>query len=186
MSRASLFEVEFNLSVPGLIEKNQPGNLADPDKGMPKRDVSKRAAMKAFDSLLPFMPQSQLSALAHCMCGEEKQYFFDMVVDLADLIASMPVTYQQDGKGDEAVVCLHYFFGSSDWYITEKDVEGGVQQAFGYAILNGDIACAELGYISISELVGLVNINAELDLHFKPCTLREIKVKLAQRYGAYS
>lgn len=179
MSRASLFEVELNLSVPGLIGKNQPGNLADPDKGMHKREASKRAAMNAFTSLAPFMSQSQLSALAQGMRGEEKQYFFDKVVALADLISSMPVTYQQDGKGDEAVVYLHYFYGNSDWYITEKDVEGGVQQAFGYAVLNGDMDCAELGYISISELVGLVNANVELDLYFKSCTLAEVKSRHA-------
>jgi hypothetical protein len=179
MSRASLFEVELNLSVPGLIGKNQPGNLADPEKGMPKRGVSKPLPVKAFDSLLPFMSQSQLSALAHCLRGEEKQCFFDKVAALADLISSMPVTYQQDGKGDQAVAYLHYFFGNSDWYITEKDVEGGVQQAFGYAILNGDMDCAEMGYISISELVGLVNANVELDLYFKPCTLAEVKSRHA-------
>ena len=47
---------------------------------------------------------------------------------------------------------LHYFRAGSDWYITEKDMEGaGTRQAFGYAVLNGDTQNAELGYIDIGE-----------------------------------
>jgi hypothetical protein len=164
MSRASLFEVDLNLSVPRCIGKVQHDGIGE-----------------CFHSLVPYMSQSQLSALAQCMRGEEKQFFFDKLKALADLISSMPVTYQQDGKGDEAVVYLHYFYGNSDWYITEKDIEGGVQQAFGFAILNGDMDCAEMGYISISELVGLVNANVELDLYFKPCTLAEAKSRHSDR-----
>ena len=81
------------------------------------------------------------------------------------------------GKGDDAIVYLHYFFGGCDWYITEKDVDGGVQQAFGYAVLFGDKQNAELGYICITEIT---QFGAELDLYFTPCPLAEIKlIKIA-------
>lgn len=62
--------------------------------------------------------------------------------------------------------------GGSDWYITEKDMAGGVAQAYGLAILNGDLEMAEMGYISIAELT---RCGVEIDLYFKPCTLGQIK-----------
>ena len=81
----------------------------------------------------------------------------------------MPCTYEQDGKGDDAVAYLHYFAGRSDWYITEKDM-GYVQgQAFGLA----DIREPELGYISNEEL--MVSPYVKLDLRFEPTTLKVIK-----------
>ena len=58
-------------------------------------------------------------------------------------------------------------------YITEKDVDGGVQQAFGYAVLFGDKENAELGYICITEIT---QFGAELDLYFTPCPLAEAKL----------
>lgn len=128
-----------------------------------------------------FIGQSQLSALGSAMYGEEKQYFFDKLTDLADLIEKMPSTYQTDGQGDKAIAYLHYFKGGSDWYITEKDkgdvddpIQGVQQQAFGYAILNGDKQNAESGYISIQELI---SNGVELDLYWQPKSLGTIKGK---------
>lgn len=74
--------------------------------------------------------------------------------------------------GDQAVVYLHYFYGRCDWFITEKDVEGdGTVQAFGMANLGYG---GELGYISIEEIVQS-DSPIELDLHWQPKTLSEIK-----------
>ncbi len=56
---------------------------------------------------------------------------------------------------------LHYFYGASDWYITEWD---GKDSFFGFVVLNGDMIDAEWGYISLSEIVGLEMV--ELDFHF--------------------
>lgn len=106
--------------------------------------------------------------------GEEGDFFRQMFIDMAHRIELMPKTYEQDGMGEQAVVHLHYFLGDSDWYILEKDMEGGVQQAFGYAVLHGDEQCAELGYISIAEITCH---GGELNLYFQPCTLAEIKAK---------
>ena len=125
-------------------------------------------------SVCPFLSSAQFAVMKANCRGEEGESFQKKFADLSLLIASMPVTYEQDGKGDEAVAYLHYFRGGSDWYITEKDMDGGVEQAFGYTILNGDDEMAECGYISISELAGF---GVELDLHFAPRTIAKIKAE---------
>lgn len=131
--------------------------------------------MRAVDAMLairPFVAKSQLSALADAMRGEEKEFFIRRMLDLAHQLTTMPKTYETDGQGDAAMVQLHYFAGGCDWYIIERDSEPDQLQAFGFAILNGDIECAELGYISIEELTAC---GAELDLHFTTCTLPSLK-----------
>ena len=131
----------------------------------------------AIPTLRQFIGRSQLSALGDACRGEERQWFKDRLCELADQLANMPETYAQDGMGDQAVAYLHYFNGSGDWYITEKDSDpvndagghDGQIQAFGLADLGYG---AELGYISIAELI---ENGVELDLHFTPCTLAELK-----------
>jgi hypothetical protein len=129
---------------------------------------------EALALLRRFISPQQMAALHQCLQGEERQFFIGKLADLAAMIAAMPVTYQQDDKGQDAIVYLHYFAGGqANWYITEKDAEmpeePGQHQAFGLADLFND--GGELGYISIVELI---QNRAELDLYFKPCTLREI------------
>ena len=80
----------------------------------------------------------------------------------------MPRGYEQDGKGDSAIAYLHYFTGSCDWYITERDTTDEQHQAFGLADLGYG---PELGYISVQELI---ENGAELDLYFEPKPLKEI------------
>ena len=132
-----------------------------------------------------FIGKSQLAAIGSACRGEEGQYFRDMIAQMQIHIATMPKTYETDGQGTEAVAQLHYFNGGSDWYITEKDAgspddeEQGVQiQAFGYACLNGDYENAELGYISIQELI---KNGVELDLYYKPETIGTIKARFEKR-----
>ena len=127
---------------------------------------------QAIQTIRPFLSHSQFSVMVSACSGEEGDFFRQKFIDLEKLITSTPVTYEQDGKGDDAIVYLHYFFGGCDWYITEKDVDGGVQQAFGYAVLFGDKENAELGYICITEIN---QFGAELDLYFTPCPPDEIK-----------
>ena len=127
-------------------------------------------AILAIDTLEPFINLSQVRTIAsHVRDSEERQYFIDMACDLAERINSMPKTHEQDGKGDDAIVYLHYFLGGMDWYITEKDKENEQLQAFGYADLGYG---GELGYISIVELL---ENNIELDLHWTPKPLSECK-----------
>ena len=141
------------------------------------KNLLKTQPAQAIQTIRPFLSHSQFSVMVSACSGEEGDFFRQKFIDLEKLIASTPVTYEQDGKGDDAIVYLHYFFGGCDWYITEKDVDGGVQQAFGSAVLFGDKQNAELGYICITEIT---QFGAELDLYFTPCPLAEIKlIKIA-------
>ena len=119
--------------------------------------------------LRKFIGTRQLAVMLEGVRGEEGQFFLDKIGEMVNVIKTMPKTYEQDGLGDKAVAHLHYFKGSGDWYITEKDCEGVQHQAFGSANLGYG---AELGYISIVELI---RNNVEIDLHFKPTTLAELK-----------
>lgn len=131
-------------------------------------DKSMDDVISVLPILKKFMPASQFSVLGDLIRGEEGQFFKNKLVEVAETIKSMPETYGQDGKGDQAIAYLHYFKGSGDWYITEKDSGSQQIQAFGQADLGMG---PELGYISIEELA---QNGVELDLYFTPKTLAEI------------
>jgi len=127
-----------------------------------------------------FIGGSQLQAVKSLLRGEERQFFRDKMCELAALVASMPESYQTDGKAGDAIAFLHYFAGgSANWYITEKDrgcpESPGQHQAFGLADLFGD--GGDLGYISIADIL---ENNGELDFHFAPVTLRELRNRRAR------
>ena len=124
-----------------------------------------------------FIGKRQIEVMGDACRGEEREWFKAKFISLAKLFDVMPRTYDTDGASDNAIVHLHYFMGSADWYIIERDQEDEQEQAFGYAHL-GDESCAELGYISIVEITGW---GAELDLHWRPCTLGEVKAARARR-----
>src|SRR5690348_7180223 len=127
----------------------------------PHPPATKPDAITALQTLRGFIGNIQLRVIGDGCRGEEKQYFFDKLVEMANIVTRMPKTYETDGEGDNAVVYLHYFSSSCDWFITEKDVDSdgeGQIQAFGLADLGYG---GELGYISIAELITL---NVELDL----------------------
>ena len=126
---------------------------------------------ETFKPLVGFISRSQVRVVGEGMAGEEHEYFFTKMAELAETIRTMPKTYEQDGKGDQAIAYLHYFKNGCDWYITERDQEAEQHQAFGLADLGHG---GELGYISLVELI---QANVELDFHFKPTTLAELKKK---------
>lgn len=125
-------------------------------------------------TLVPFLPPVQREILSECLQGEEREFFAAKMEELRGIISTMPVTYQQDELGDQAIVYLHYFYGNCHWYITEKDMEGdGTIQAYGMA----DIGYGpESGYVSIEEIVQS-DIPVELDIHWQPKTRAEILSK---------
>lgn len=139
--------------------------------------TTKLEAVRALKSINQFIGRTQMLCFGDLMRGEEKEFFFDKACELAERIATMPKTYEQDGKGRQAVAYLHYFTSGCDWWITEKDMETpdapGQHQAFGLADFGYG---GELGYISIVEL--LAN-GAELDLYFQPTTLAKLNEKEA-------
>jgi len=129
---------------------------------------------QAVTTLSNFINPAQLNILRLNVKGEEGQYFADTLQQFAHHVEHMHHTYEQDGKGDQAIVHLHYFMGGADWYITEKDINTNQIQAFGFADLGYG---GELGYISLVEILAH---GAELDLHWTPKTLTEVK---AERKG---
>lgn len=119
-----------------------------------------------------FVPESQLRTMYHCAAkGEESEYFREQFIRLDGIVQTMAKTYEQEGKGDDAIVYLHYFGGSCDWYITERDSSDEQLQAYGYANLGH--GSGDFGYISIQE--GLKFWQLNVDLHFEPCTIGELK-----------
>jgi hypothetical protein len=124
-------------------------------------------------ALKAFINPNQLACIGDLVRGEEGQHWADKLAEYAERVKTMPVTYEQDGKGSEAIVYLHYFIGGCDWWITERDIDNdphtpGQQQAFGYA----DIGYGpEAGYISIEELK---ECGVELDLYWTPKPWAEV------------
>lgn len=133
-------------------------------------------AQKALnDTLIHFMPRNQRLALKGYLLGEEGEGFAEIINGLVERIEAMPHTYQTDGQGDDAVVHLHYFGGSVDAWVTEKDMGDGTDdprqlQAYGMVSLGHE---PELGYINIQELI---DSGIELDLYWTPKSRRECRV----------
>ena len=114
-------------------------------------------------TLQPFMPHKQARILIQNLTtSEEAETFADIILTLAERVKAMPQPYETDGQGKNALAQLHYFVGSYDAYIVEKDTAKKQIQAFGWASFGYGF---EAGYISVDELLEL----AELDLFFTPC-----------------
>ncbi len=106
----------------------------------------------------------------------------ELVLMPSDLVEKMPRLYTQDGKGTDAIVYAHLFGPSGDWWLTEVNEDG--TEAFGFVRLAVMPDCAELGYISITELQELVdsefiakkNIRflIEREQNWEPCTLGDV------------
>jgi hypothetical protein len=84
--------------------------------------------------------------------------------------------YAQEGKGEDAIVHIHYFnpAGQGDWWITEGGREEDDFIMFGLC----DLGYPELGYVSLNELQsvkGPFGLGIERDLHWRKRTLRECR-----------
>lgn len=119
-------------------------------------------------TLKPFMPIRQVQTLIDNLHhSEEAEAFAGIILNLAERVKAMPQVYETDGQGKNALAQLHYFVGSYDGYIVEKDTADKQIQAFGWASFGYGF---EAGYISIEELLEL----AELDLYFTPCPIGQV------------
>ena len=119
---------------------------------------------------------SQRSALIYGLMGEESNFFVELLTTLKARIESMPQTYETEATDcKDKVIYLHYFGGSIDAWIAEKDIGDGTEdlrqlQAFGLQSFSG-LPEAEWGYVSIQELI---DHGIELDLYWKPKTVKEL------------
>jgi Protein of unknown function (DUF2958) len=101
--------------------------------------------------------------------GPRKLAQFKAALTLRDT----PALNAQEGKEDDAIVYVKLFdpCGSWSWFLIEWD---GEDQAFGLVYGRDD----ELGYFSLAELAsvqGALGIGLEIDVHFLPQTLRDVK-----------
>lgn len=132
-----------------------------------------RAALDG--SLIPFVSVGQREFLKLTLNGEEAEGMAEIVIRLDERIKTMPKTYETDGQGKDAVVYLHYFLGSYDGWITEKDQGDGTAdlsqyQAYGFASFSGK-ENGEFGYIGIQEII---DNQVEIDLYWTPKKVKDI------------
>lgn len=137
--------------------------------------ATKPLTIEDLQMLRRWMPIAEYQTIRDNFRGEEGNFFKAKMAELAEIIRTMPKTYEQDGKGMDAVAYLHYFTAGADWWITERDQEEVQYQAFGLADLFGD--GGELGCISIVELIQAIEPGAELDLYWTPKTLAAIRTE---------
>jgi hypothetical protein len=128
---------------------------------------TRKDATHAIAQLRGFIGTAQLQAIGQVCYSGEKQFMFSKLAEMAGIVTTMPVTYDTDGQGQQAIAQLHYFTSGCDWYITERDQENEQLQAFGLANLGYG---GELGYISIVEIL---ECGAELDLYWTPQPLSQ-------------
>jgi len=94
----------------------------------------------------------------------------EVMSDVLKKILETPVIYGNESE----IFHLHYFKGETHVWIKEVDFGTG-NQDFGFSLLNGDVQNAELGHVSINEIL---DSGLELDYYWKPRTLEEIKKEL--------
>lgn len=61
-----------------------------------------------------FIGRRQLATIITACRGEEGAWFRAKLAELAQTFATMHKVYEQGGKGDAAIVHLHYFTSSGD------------------------------------------------------------------------
>lgn len=147
---------------------NLTGSKPDPIADLITRGTEALARLKGF---LP--PHQDKIVRQLIRTSEEREFFVRRMESLADIVAAMPSTYQTDGQGLAAIAGLHYFGGSYDCYLVEKDQgapgdapEDFQSQAFGYCRFAHLTDRFEAGYVSLPELFATGTI--ELDFHFEP------------------
>ena len=134
-------------------------------------------AQTELDGLLrDFISPMQRATLHAGLRSEEASHFSELILNLAERIKTMPQTYDTDGQGENAIVHLHYFRGSFDAWVTEKDrgdASGDTSQyqAYGFASFGGKRE-AEAGYIGIAEII---NADVELDLYWEPKPFKDVQ-----------
>lgn len=140
-------------------------------------DMDLLTTKKKLNKLKDFFNYSELQVVK-----SNVSEYSDSIIDLYKYIKEIPELNSTDGEVEKTAY-LHYFSSSSDWYIVELgkgdifDDDNDMQkEAFGYAILNGDMQNSEYGWMNIDE----IKKYAELDLYFTPTSLNKI---IAKRKG---
>jgi hypothetical protein len=159
------------ISVDEAITQTAKTHIVDDPNYYEKLEEMENKTLKLSDipnSVKQFMPEFQQKLII----GSVEHW--DILKRLESIIDSMPKVYGTDNiKSEDKIIQLHYFYGSSDWYIVEKDSEVEQLQAYGYAVLNGDYEMAEWGYINLEEIKSSGKI--ELDFFWDPKKFSELE-----------
>ncbi len=116
------------------------------------------------------LPRGEFLTLAQNLKGEEGLEIAENIKKIWQTFQTMPKTYNTEGNADPTAH-LHYFTGSWDWWITEKDAEPEQAQAFGF-VKSELCPDGEWGYISLEEIT---EVGAEIDLYFTPAPVSKFK-----------
>lgn len=128
-----------------------------------------------------WMPLAQRQVIAMTIKdSDERDWFIERLTALRTRIEQMPQTYQTKESEEEYKAYLKYFGGPVTAYICEKDrgeysysvwtPETVQVQAFGQTEILPNYP--EMGYIYLPEIL---DAGIELDLHFEPKLMSEIK-----------
>jgi hypothetical protein len=110
------------------------------------------------------LPKGEYLCLRSNLNCEEKLAIAERILAVYNTFKTMPKTYETE-KVTKKVAHLHYFTGSWDWYIIEKDMQEDEQiQAFGL-VKSHNCPEGEMGYIDITEVT---KAGGELDLYYTP------------------
>lgn len=173
----AMLDLDFEPCPLGQLLKRLSVEMALPESQMLKT----KKALALLDGLLArFMGVSQREAVRSFLRGEEGDFYADKMIHLAGLIEAMPRLYATETLGDDAPVTLRYFHGSATWYAIEREdkVEQG-NTLFAYASLWGQDW--ELGYTDLDEII---EAGAELDFHFEPRPLGQVKAEMDAEVNA--
>jgi hypothetical protein len=100
-------------------------------------------------------------------------------------LAKIPKLYETEKIDPKnKIIHMHFFLMGCDWYVCEYSPEEKL--FFGFAILNGDYAMAEWGYISFDELekLRIKCFEVERDKFWKPISAMNVdKICEAQNWG---
>nr|WP_226827400.1 DUF2958 domain-containing protein [Igneacidithiobacillus copahuensis] len=176
-TRAGVLAVPENPDLPAYLAGT--GYIADGENATdsPAGHVTENNGATLRDvppAVLAFLPSSQIEITRLGLRGEEADFFWDKMQELRDIIEKMPKLYATDGQKDRTIAFLHYFLGDAHWYVMELD-KTEQHQAFGLADLG--VGFPELGYF---DLRAVVAAGAEMDYHFAPRTLRELKLEAGE------
>ena len=126
----------------------------------PKKETLQDAFLNA-PMVRMLMPKLQQMAVLENDESEEVQFFIDKVKELEAIFVDAKKIDQKTPIMDK-IVKIHYFYGSTDWFIFDYDPKDNV--FFGYVVLNGDTEMSEAGYISVDEIMSVKRL--ELDFYF--------------------
>jgi hypothetical protein len=169
--------LERGENVPPEVEKEYAGKLPKKEKNGTTKS-SKTKGKKSTNEKSKVVPKFRMSKTLKDLIPKHQQQVIKDWNDelkhnvLAPLNAQLKAIPKSAKSStiDRYIVYAHYFYGSSDWFIVERD---GEHYLYGYVILNGDSVMSEIGGIGLRELTEHGGI--ELDFYWTPKYLAEAK-----------